>query len=401
MFALARFWRCRVPAFAELMPRLRLYGRVLAAVGVGCSASGSNGDSEPQSYPSYGNGSSGAGSSGASASPVLNPSFGGHSSGGNRATGGASAGRGGGAAVNGGTGHGGTSVVSGGAKQSLGGGAGIGEPRAGGPGAGAASSSGGAPPVSAGASDPVIPTVSGDCPAFENGTITFMGLAGIRIVAGTKPPEPTAPMLFYWHGTGGLSSEFESLARAVAAGIEQQDGIIVSFQNTTGGDLYSGTSVFGESDLKIVDQLVACAVRDANVDPRRIFTTGCSAGGLFSTAMAALRSSYVAAAAPNSGGYVLRPPFESDQTPPLMTVHGAPGADVVIVDFSETSAAADKYFKSRGGFVINCNTGGGHCGGGSLAADVWTFFQAHPFGVNPTPWAGGLPAGFSDQCTIQ
>jgi hypothetical protein len=402
MLALARFWRCRVPAFAELLPRVRLYARALAVVGVGCSASGSTGDSEPRSYPSYGNGSSDAGGSGASASPIPNPSVGGlSSSGGTRATGGAGVGRGGGATPNGGAAHGGASAPSGGAKQSLNGGAGMNEPRAGGQGAGATYSSGGAPPVSSGASDPVIPTVSGDCPAFENGTITFMGLAGIRIVAGMKPPEPTAPMLFYWHGTGGLSSEFESMARAVAAGIKEQDGIIVSFQNTTGGDLYSGTSVFGEGDLKVVDQLVACAVRDANVDPRRIYTTGCSAGGLFSTAMAALRSSYVAAAAPNSGGYVIRPPFENGQTPPLMTVHGAPGADVVIVDFSETSATADEYFKSRGGFVINCNTGGGHCGGGSLAGDVWTFFQAHPFGVSPAPWGSGLPPGFSDQCAIQ
>jgi predicted esterase len=306
----------------------------------------------------------------------VSSSFGGHASGGySTSSGGALAG---GAAQTSGSGRGGAFLATGGSLQS-------GEVP---------------PPSPASSSDPVIPPVSGDCPAFENGTISFMGMSGIRMVAGTKPPDATAPMLFYWHGTGGVSGEFERMAVAVADGIKRQNGVIVSFQNTTAGDLYSGTLIFGESDLEIVDQLVACAVRDANVDPRRIYTTGCSAGGLFATAMAALRSSYVAAAAPNSGGYVIQPPFQTDHTPPLMTIHGTPGADVVIVDFSQTSASADKYFKGRGGFVINCNTGGGHCGGGPLAADIWAFFEAHPFGVSPEPWSSGLPAGFSNQCSI-
>jgi len=260
---------------------------------------------------------------------------------------------------------------------------------------------GGATPAPMGKQNPVIPQVSGDCPMWANSTITYMGLSGILIAAGPKPAGPTAPMLVYWHGTGTTSNEYVLLAAPVANGVTQAGGVIVSFQNTTGGDLYSGTSIFGQGDLKIVDQLVACAVRDHNIDPRKIYTMGCSAGGLFSTAMAGLRSSYVAAAAPNSGGIVLPPAFDSSHVPPLMTVHGAMGSDMVIVDFSQTSASADMLFKGKGGFVIDCNTGGGHCGGAGLAGDAWTFFQAHPYGVDPEPWAGGLPAGFSSQCKIQ
>ena len=376
---------------------------VLAVVGWGCSAAGTSEDPGRPAEASFGGtgnaipglvvGSSGVGSAGSIASTGntgganVASSSGGHASGG-RAT--SSSGASSGAALTGGAAPSGGALPNGGAGR----GGSSATPRAG------SAPSGEVPPATSASSEPVIPPVSGDCPAFEDATISFMGLAGIRIVAGGKPPEPTAPMLFYWHGTGGVSSEFERMAVAIAQGIESQNGVLVSFQNTTAGDLYSGTLIFGESDLKIVDQLVACAVRDANVDPRRIYTTGCSAGGLFATAMAALRSSYVAAAAPNSGGYVIQPPFDSNHTPPLMTVHGRPGADVVIVDFSQTSASADAYFKSRGGFVVNCNTGGGHCGGGSLALDMWTFFQAHPFGVSPEPWSSGLPAGFADQCSI-
>jgi hypothetical protein len=118
------------------------------------------------------------------------------------------------------------------------------------------------------------------------------------------------------------------------------------------------------------------------------------------TAMAAQRSQYIAAAAPNSGGFAIPSQFSSMHTPALMTVHGAPGSDVVIIDFSQSSATADMAFKQRGGTVINCNTGGGHCGGGGLAGDAWKFMQDHPFGIDPEPYFAGLPAGFAAQCKI-
>jgi hypothetical protein len=79
-----------------------------------------------------------------------------------------------------------------------------------------------------------------------------------------------------------------------------------------------------------------------------------------------------------------------------MTIHGAPGSDVVIIDCSNSSKTADMAFKQRGGFVINCN----HGGGGGLAPDIWTFFKAHPYGVSPEPWKVALPSGFNKVCRI-
>ena len=256
---------------------------------------------------------------------------------------------------------------------------------------------GAAPP---GKMDPIIPMVSGDCPQWQNGTITFMGLAGITIAAGAKPSGPTAPMLIYWHGTGSTAAEYGFMAAPVASGVQAAGGVLVSFQGTTGGDLYSGTNIFGQGDLKIIDQMVACAVKDHNIDPRKIYTMGCSAGGLFSVATAALRSNYIAAAAPNSGGVTVPPAFEGPHIPPLMAVHGKMGSDVVIIDFANASASAEMLWKSKGGFSMDCDTGGGHCGGAGLAGDVWKFFQAHTFGLDPEPYAGGLPAGFSSPCKI-
>ena len=59
-------------------------------------------------------------------------------------------------------------------------------------------------PAPAGSKDPIIPEVSGDCPEFVDGIITFMGLGGIELVTGPAPATPSAPMVFYWHGTGRI-----------------------------------------------------------------------------------------------------------------------------------------------------------------------------------------------------
>jgi len=246
----------------------------------------------------------------------------------------------------------------------------------------------------------VVPAVKGECPEFKNGTISFMGLSGIRVNAGAKAAGPTAPMVFYWHGTGSTSGEYASMAGAVNSGVVAEGGVLISFQGTTGGDLLSGTSIFGKGDFELTDQLLACAVKNHNVDPKRVFATGCSAGGLFSGAMAAARSNYMAAAAPNSGGWTAPVAFQNMWTPALMTIHGAMGRDVVIVDFANTSATADNAFKKRGGFVINCDHGGGHCGGGGFAGDIWKFFKAHTYGVSPSPWKDALPSGFNAKCKI-
>jgi poly(3-hydroxybutyrate) depolymerase len=248
---------------------------------------------------------------------------------------------------------------------------------------------------------PIIPEVTEECPTFRDGTISFMGLSGITVVAGAKASGPTAPMVFYWHGTGSFAGEYAGSAAAVVQGVRSEGGVLISFQGTTGGDLLSGTAIFGAGDFALTDQLLACAVKNHNVAPTRVFSTGCSAGGLFAGAMAAMRSNYMAAVAPNSGGWTTPAVrWQNDWTPALMTMHGAPGVDVVIIDFSQSSATADKAFKARGGFVINCNHGGIHCGAGGLSGEVWDFFKAHPYGTKPSPWASALPAGFSSQCKI-
>lgn len=249
---------------------------------------------------------------------------------------------------------------------------------------------------------PTLPSITGECPSFVTGTVSVAGLSGISLQVGTKQ-SGTGALLFYWHGTGSTANEVNRLVPAsVRQEILDQGGIIVSFQSSlgTGGDC-SGTSTFSKDDFEVADLIAACAVRDHAIDPRRIYTTGCSAGGLQAGCMAALRSSYIAAAAPNSGGEVTRQSIQDPaHIPAVMTMHGGT-SDRVIVSFSSTSATFDEHMDSAGGFVVNCDHGGGHCAAPSeLYSAAWDFMKAHPFGVEPEPFAAGLPESFPSYCAI-
>jgi hypothetical protein len=254
-----------------------------------------------------------------------------------------------------------------------------------------------------GPAEPVIPPISDTCPTFATGTVTVGGLGGIALQVGARG-DGTGSLLFYWHGTGSNSGEVNALVpAAVRQEILAQGGIIASFQGSlgTGGDC-SGTATFSKDDFRIADTIAACAVRDYGIDPHRIYTTGCSAGGLQAGCMGALRSSYIAATVPNSGGEVAQQPIQDrSRVPAVMTMHGG-AQDMVIVSFATTSATYDAQMKAAGSFVVNCNHGGGHCQApAALYTAGWEFMKAHPFGIEPEPFASGLPASFPNFCTVQ
>jgi acetyl esterase/lipase len=265
----------------------------------------------------------------------------------------------------------------------------------------------------------MIPKPNMACPAFQSGTTTIMGLS-VDILAGPRSADRKGPLVFYWHGTGSSGKEVSTspfggadragLPEEVRAEILAQGGIIIA--PTDDESVREGADVtfllgvwYTPGDLKMADLIAACAVEQHNIDPRRIYTTGCSAGGLMAGVMTFHRSSYIAASAPNSGGVVGILPgmttFENMHTPAMMTMHGARESDEVIVNFVDTSKEADDAIAARSGFVINCDHAGGHCGAPvELKMAMWQFMKDHPFGVNPEPYAGGLPASFPSYCKI-
>lgn len=254
---------------------------------------------------------------------------------------------------------------------------------------------------------PALPAIRGACPEFRDGSkIMVGGHGGILIVTGA--PAKGGALLFSWHGTGGSAEgELGRLPMAVRSEIIAAGGIIAAFdgkQSSGTGTDCSGTGAHNEADFDAADQIAACAVQNYGIDPRRIYTAGCSAGGLQSGCMALMRSSYIAAAATDSGGLV--PPeitavnWQDKHTPAIFTMHGGP-SDMVVVNFSETSALLDMNAKNHGGFVVNCNHGAGHCASTpELRLAAWRFLKDHPWGVEKSPWAGALPAGVPASCRV-
>jgi hypothetical protein len=253
-----------------------------------------------------------------------------------------------------------------------------------------------------GAIEPIIPAVVGECPMIKSGTstATIMGLRS-TIIAGEKK-DKTGSLLIYYYGTGGLG-DVNSLPSAVKTDVTSQGGIVFALNQAknTGGDC-SGTGTFGIDDFTVVDQFVACAVKDYGIDPKRIYATGCSAGGLTAGCMGIMRSNYIAAVAPNSGGVTigygkLQNPMH---VPNAITMNGGAN-DNVIVNFGDTSEAYDNYILKYGGFAVNCIHSSGHCGApAALYQSAWQFLKDHPFGTKPSPYAMGLPSGFHSSCKI-
>jgi hypothetical protein len=270
---------------------------------------------------------------------------------------------------------------------------------------GTAPSTGGAAPSTGGAGtagvdagpSPTIPTAPATCPTIADGTITVLDQE-VRIWTG--PAATPGPLVFYWHGTGSEPAEAQLLLAGPLAEIQASGGVVASFSTTTGEGTNTGNRVWYTGDFEMADIILACAVQQGLVDARRVYAGGCSAGGLQAGAMVYGRSSYLAAAMPNSGGIIGIPQLQDPaHVPAVITTHGGP-EDVVIISFATSSARLDDDIREKGGFVVNCDHGGEHCESPpEIIAAQWQFLKAHPFGVEPEPYAAGLP-GFPEDCQI-
>ncbi|MDH5676373.1 MAG: hypothetical protein OEZ06_29915 [Myxococcales bacterium] len=212
-------------------------------------------------------------------------------------------------------------------------------------------------------SDPRIPAAPASCPNLATGNVTIRGQQ-VQLWVGNRREDVKGSVFFYWHGTGSTSSEASSGLGSAIQEITGNGGMVASFTTSTTNGQSTANNVWYTGDFEMADDLLACAVQQLNIDTRRVYTGGCSAGGLQAGAMVYGRSSYLAAAMPNSGGVIsfFAPSIEDpSHVPSVITTHGAAGVDVVGVDFADTSADLTSGIANLGGFVTNCDHGGGHC----------------------------------------
>jgi polyhydroxybutyrate depolymerase len=119
-------------------------------------------------------------------------------------------------------------------------------------------------------------------------------------------PTP-APLVLVFHGGGGTGPGTERLTRFTA--LADREGFLVAFpegveKNWNDGREFTSSSAHSDhvDDVAFVAVLIDAIGRAHAVDPRRVYATGISNGGIFSHYLAAHLSARIAAIAPVVGG---------------------------------------------------------------------------------------------------
>ena len=253
---------------------------------------------------------------------------------------------------------------------------------------------------------PELPEYSGGvCPSLDAGRNNLQVLDRGRDFDLYLPPEPEgAPVLIIWHWLGGSAA-----AAGNAFGAQQiadtRGWIVVVPESCCSSQTewgYPPATQATEQDLTLFDDLLACVGGQYQIDRRRIYITGFSAGSLWSSYLVLQRSEYLAGAAIFSGGL-----FAGYQSPvnrlPVLLVDGGP-TDVYggAVNFHTMTQSLSDNLTGDGHFVVHCVHTLGHRL--PVGATAWglDFLEDHTFAQEGSPLEGADlgAAGYPAYCEI-
>ena len=270
-----------------------------------------------------------------------------------------------------------------------------------------------------------VPKPTGTCPGFADGAgctsdatsliCTFSPATivprPVRIWIGDAARQKHGPLVTFWHGltrnAGDAALAFAGLGPDVVNDIVAKGGIVAAPERSEKRMSTSLTELpwlvalgAGDpDDLLVMDEVVACAHQEVGIDLRHIHTTGMSAGGLHTGAVAPRRSGYLASVVAYSGGQIEATLAEQDPSNKYaaMLFHGGPN-DMVVLNFRDLQTTYQARLREQGHFAVLCDHGQNHTIPADAALAGWEFMQAHPYGVAPEPWAAGLPTTIPAYC---
>jgi predicted esterase len=230
--------------------------------------------------------------------------------------------------------------------------------------AGADTAADAAPDVPAGPTAPAPKAYSGgECPTFTEGTNTFTSDGRERDVRVFLPPSPEgAGFVTLWHGAGDSASNFSNAFDA--QGVADEYNVVVFVPSST-GLAFEWPILAGEDtdiDAVLFDDLVACADEQFDINNNRVYTTGFSAGALWSTWLLMNRAEYLAAVITFSGGTDASVVLYSTpaEDVPVLAIHGGPSDTFAIINFSDMTEAMVESLTEDGHPIIMCDHGRGH-----------------------------------------
>lgn len=182
------------------------------------------------------------------------------------------------------------------------------------------------------------------CSSLPRGVTNFTLDAGgathdVRIYVPEVVSSDPAPTVLDWHGLGSNGPDQAAFTGYEA--VAEEEGFVVV--HATGVDAGNGSNSWElaqfdtdeRDDLAFADVLIDTIVADWCADPARVYSTGMSNGGLFTSELVCNRSTRIAAAA-SIAGTTHAPSCDPERAVPYIAFHGT-ADDVVPFDADEPS----------------------------------------------------------------
>ena len=296
-------------------------------------------------------------------------------------------------------------------------------------GSGATAGSAGDPYYAAVPAERRSATVSAACPAafqnppaagqnvgFDSGGQSRSFLLALPDAAQFPGPRPTFVL---FNGTGESG---QAIYNRISGADYAAAGFIViapdSIGNGTLWPVWDGLRESGQEnapnlDLDYFDQLLDCIAAHYEVDNKRLYVGGHSAGGIFTNYLVRRRSDVLAGAIPASGVFDLTAPAPVAPLSPVAVAvtwggdndvwggNSGGGVSVPAFNFVEQAALASQYYEQEAA-VEQTWCRGDNLGHAWLPANAWLidFLLGHPKGLaTGGPWAPASNEGAGFKCS--
>lgn len=252
------------------------------------------------------------------------------------------------------------------------------------------------------------------CPALVAGSNTFLSAEldrefDVYLPSGATATDTPLPVVFLFHGLGGdrkgIVGEygFDEL-------VDEGGFILVVPEgaNNPDGSRYNGSEWaylqprYGSNnrDLVFFDDMLKCVGETWSVDSERVYATGMSAGGLWTTFLSVSRPDVIAAAAPYSGGFQHTFPSDISKVP-FMVTWGGENDEAYDLDFHALSLALQASLDANSHFYIHCNHGQEHEVPKAQTPATWDFLSRFTLsGDKGDPFSGTLPESYPSYCSF-
>ena len=248
---------------------------------------------------------------------------------------------------------------------------------------------------------------TGSCPDMSGSSLEIESAGQTRDVLFRFPDDPAgAPVWFSWHWLGGTASQ--TIQYLDLGALAAEGWIVVAPETASGSNHpafdwgFAGTDAMIEADLALFDDILACLYEQHAIDLDRVYTSGMSAGGLWSSYLAIHRSEALAAAAPYSGGTGSVIPYTTPERQlPMMLTWGGEGDTWTGFSFDDANEDFSEDLLSDGHFVMQCVHSMGHQVPNGITDWTLRFFDDHPWQVDESPYLEDeLPGVFPDYCSV-